>query len=203
MLASLHLEFHTVIKHNKVKSVRPENLGSDFQGRHHVTNEELLDMLFQKVQSVRFKFETFDDKGLLLTGTFAVENLSKSSFSYDLVLVPETWRLLIENSILFGKKTDLTKDFDDVERWGWVADFDIDLILILLEWLRSIFSLIGIHEDKTILLKFLIKRRSEMRSNMTISQNSIDWEGIDGNISKKLSVRSVKIIFNYIISDFL
>ncbi len=203
IFASLHLKLHAVLKHHKVKSVCPQNLRSDFQGWHHVTNEELLDVLFQKMQSVLLEFETFDDKGFFLTGTFAVENLPKSSFSYDLVLVSGTWWLLIEDSILFGKKTELAKDLDDVERWGWVADFDIDLILILLEWLSAIFSLIGIHEDKSILPKFLIERRSEMRSNLTISQNLIDWEGIDGNVLKKLSIRSVKILFNYIVIDFL
>lgn len=155
-------------------------------------------MFLENMQSVGLKFETFNNKCFFETRTFTTENFSKSPFPDDFVLMSETLQLFVQNGIFFCERMDLAENLNDVKRWSRVTNFDVDLMLILMMNWSVILSLVWFHENKPILFEFFPNWGQKKRRNDLIGQNLIDWEGIDGNVAKKLSVRSEKVPLSYV-----
>ena len=130
--ALFHLELHAVFEHNKIKSVVLEDSWSNFQCRHHITNEELLNVFFKNMKFVMMILETFDHRWIMFgwIGAFTFENLTERTFTDDFILMSWTWLLLIKDCILFGKVLKLAKHLNHIIRRGWRAYFNFDLIMI-------------------------------------------------------------------------
>jgi hypothetical protein len=195
--ALFHLKLHTVIKHNEIKPIGSQNLGSDLQRRHHIINEKLLDVFFQQMQFIIFVSKAFHRKHIFGVGMFAWENLPKGSSPDESVFVSETLRLLIEYGILFGIGFQLTENFDNVIKLGRVADFNFDLIMMLIVFLMVFVRLPFLHHNKIVMSEFFFKDLFKIFGDLSVFEDFIDFVWFDNYVLEKIHVITLVVPLLY------
>ena len=101
-LADLHFELHAVLEQDEVEPFGPEQFGTDFDGRQHVCNEELLNAVAEEPCVGQIEPEALD--GEVLVFVRSCEDLPESTQTQQTVGVSETLGELVEDSVplLYG-----------------------------------------------------------------------------------------------------